>query len=114
MFMKHYHAENLTNILRKHREALIFMQKITKGFIARKQFKVILAAKRAQDELVRASMAKFEDGIRMLFKKITAQADFDSKDKDNRIWLKTQAEQEKAAAAAKAAQDKIDQANMGV
>eukprot|EP00039_Didymoeca_costata_P021881 m.3158 g.3158 ORF g.3158 m.3158 type:complete len:1082 (-) comp2700_c0_seq1:73-3318(-) len=52
VFMKYYHLEQITALLRKQQQARLFVEKVCRGFIARHRYKQILAAKEKQTQAV--------------------------------------------------------------
>ncbi|EDQ88665.1 uncharacterized protein MONBRDRAFT_32844 [Monosiga brevicollis MX1] len=60
IFMKYHHAEVLSKEASKQSDALIFVQKIVKGFIARQQYVAQVEAKRRQDALVTSLLGSID------------------------------------------------------
>jgi myosin-3 len=105
VFLKHFHAEQLAGVLRQHRQAYIFVEKVCRGFIARQRFRVIIAAKRKMDADIAAMLKSCEEVGKSITERFLDQNDFDIDDKDNREWLKSQAERERLEAERKAKED---------
>ena len=57
---RYYHVEELQKEAHIHTLALVFLQKVVKGFVARKKYRVLVTAKRKQDKVVESMFATCE------------------------------------------------------
>eukprot|EP00040_Diaphanoeca_grandis_P028910 m.168213 g.168213 ORF g.168213 m.168213 type:complete len:1032 (-) comp31505_c0_seq1:303-3398(-) len=87
VFMKYYHADMLHAVAAMHSEALLFLQKIVKGHIAREQYKPLRQQARKQKLQCSNFFAFMEDTGVTYADKFRARQAEDEKHVEDRDWL---------------------------
>eukprot|EP00052_Salpingoeca_macrocollata_P017135 m.138842 g.138842 ORF g.138842 m.138842 type:complete len:1065 (-) comp20285_c0_seq3:49-3243(-) len=124
VFLKYYHTDELLILVRKRRDALMFVQNVLRGFIARQRYVKVRALSAQQKTMVQALLAQAETMGDATSQRAHKSFQADEAEREKRKWLKAlqkkeeelrkkeQKELEKqakkeAAAAAAAAKDTI-------
>ena len=66
VFLKYHHTDELQVAVRKHAEALTFVRKVCKGFIARHRFKALVSAKESTVDAVANLLTRAEVMVMMV------------------------------------------------
>ena len=66
MFLKYFHPDELLALLRHQRDALMFVQKVCRGFIARHRYRALRRQKKTQAEQVTALLTAAEVSVVMI------------------------------------------------
>lgn len=85
--MKYYHADLLHDVAKLHSEALLFLQKIVRGHVAREQYKPLRQQARKQRIQCTNFFAFMEDSGDVYAAKFKERALDDEKHVDDREWL---------------------------
>jgi len=69
VFLKYWHVDKLNELLERVHKAAAILQKIARGFVQRRKFRVLLAAKREQEKRVAEFLSKLPMGGDQLYSK---------------------------------------------
>jgi myosin-3 len=108
VFLKFYHEEQLVGHLKKHNNALQYLQKVVKGFVARERYGNLLKAKEAQDSALANFSNRFHQVTGGFADKFVKGRAEDEQKKDDRPFMQSVEKQAAAAAAEAKEKEKAD------
>lgn len=70
VFLKYWHVDRLAELLEKVHQAATMLQKIARGFVQKRKFKILLAAKREQERKVAELLSRLTRGGDQLYARL--------------------------------------------